>query len=79
MTNFLDRFFDSFGGNYVFKYIKKGNLPKRLRTTEVDETEWCRLLEGILEIAYRKTDRKVKTMFCPVCVAPAWIIPAVIM
>ena len=28
-------FFHSFGGNYVFKYIKKGNLPKRLRTTLV--------------------------------------------
>ena len=32
---FFDRFVNSFGGNHVSKYIKKGNLPKRLRTTEL--------------------------------------------
>ena len=37
LTDFYDRFFgqifDSFGDYHVSKYIKKGNLPKRLRTT----------------------------------------------
>ena len=32
---FFGQIFDSFGGNYVSKYIKKGNLPKRLRTTDL--------------------------------------------
>ena len=46
MTDFLTDFFDSFGGNQVFKYIKKGNLPKRLRTTDLD-SQRCGNEEGI--------------------------------
>ena len=33
LTDFLARFLTVLGGNHVSKYIKKGNLPKRLRTT----------------------------------------------
>ena len=36
LKDFMDRFFDNFEGNQVFKYIKMGNLPKRLRTTELE-------------------------------------------
>ena len=35
LIDYLDKLFDSFEGNYVFKYIKKGNLPKRLKTTDL--------------------------------------------
>ena len=49
LTHFLDRFFDKFWGNSVFKYIKKGNLPKRLRTTELNSIE---LKSNTYNVAY---------------------------